>query len=125
MKLGNSGEPISMTSEGDLYLDKASSLKYLNLNYCDVHVLTFEEILDSCHSLEKLSIAGKFLTFKMIQSICYQNGPTLQTLNLSCCSGLDLESIHTITKNCARLKNVDLLATELSNDSINFLVNIL
>ena len=50
MKLGNSGEPISMTSEGDLWLDKASSLKYLDLNYSDVHVLTFEEILASCHS---------------------------------------------------------------------------
>ena len=45
MKLGNSGEPISMTSEGDLWLDK-----YLDLNYCDAHVLTFEEILASCHS---------------------------------------------------------------------------
>ena len=123
MKLGNSGEPISMTSEGDLRLDKASSLKYLNLNYCDAHVLTFEEILASCHSLEKLSIAGKFLTFKMIQSICYQNGPTLQILNLSCCSGLDLEAIQNITKNCAGLKNVDLIATGLSKDSINLLVN--
>ena len=127
MKLGNSGEPISMTSEGDLWLDK-----YLDLNYCDAHVLTFEEILASCHSLEKLSMASKlskqvwkrkFITSKMIQSICYQNGPTLQTLNLSCCIGLDLESIQNITKHCAGLKNVDLLATRLSEDSINFLVN--
>ena len=123
MKLGNSGEPISMTSEGDLCLDKASSLKYLDLNCCQARVLTFEEILASCHSLEKLSMARKFITSKMIRSICYQNGPTLQTLNLSCCSGLDLESIQDITKNCAGLKNVDLLATGLSKDSINFLVN--
>ena len=123
MKLGNSGQPTSMSSEGDLCLDKASSLKYLDLNYCKAHVLTFEEILASCHSLEKFSMAKTFITSKMIRSICYQNGQTLQTLNLNCCSGLDLESIQNITKNCAGLNNVDLIATRLSKDSINFLVN--
>ena len=130
MKLGNPGEPISMTSEGDLCIDKPSRLRYLDLQYCDAHVLTFEAILASCHSLQKLSMASKpykkkqkNITSKMMQSICYQNGSTLQSLNLSCCHGLDLESIQNITKNCVGLKNLDLLATRLSKDSINFLVN--
>ena len=144
MKLGTAGRPISMTSEGDFCLDKASNLKYLDLKYCDAHVLTFEEILGSCHSLQKLSMASneekkmnffspmenffstgekKFITSKMITSICYQNGHTLQTLDLSFCSGLDLESIQKITKNCVGLKTVDLVATGLSKDSITFLVN--
>ena len=134
MKLGTAGRPISMTSEGDFCLDKASNLKYLDLKYCDAHVLTFEEILGSCHSLQKLSMASnlekkfsigekKFITSKMITSICYQNGHTLQTLDLSFCSGLDLESIQKITKNCVGLKTIDLGATRLSKDSITFLVN--
>ena len=59
----------------------------------------------------------------MITNICYQNGHTLQTLDLSFCSGLDLESIQKITKNCVGLKTVDLVATGLSKDSITFLVN--
>ena len=127
MKLGTPGEPISMTSEGDLSLDQASCLKYLDLTFCEAHSLIFEEILASCHSLQKLSLAStldiQLITSKMIDSICYQNGRTLQTLNLSACKGLDLESIQKITKNCAGLKNVELFNAELSKDSINFLVN--
>ena len=130
MVLGNGCQYLSlyyMKIEGNLILDKASSLRYLDLEYCKAHSLTFEEILASCHSLQKLSMAStnrerKWITSKMIGSICYQNGLTLQTLNLSSCSGLDLESIRKITENCVGLKNVDLSATGLSNDSINFLV---
>ena len=129
MKLGTSegrAKPISMTSDSDLCLDKESSLRYLDLKYCEAQVKTFEEILASCYSLEKLSMASlwprKFLTSNMIRSICYQNGRTLQTLNLCACSELDLESIQMITINCVNLKNVDLSETRLSKDSINFLV---
>ena len=88
MKVGTPGELISKTSEGHLILKKAFSLKYLDLKYCGAHVLTFEEILASCHSLQKLSMASmsiwerKSITTKMIRSICYQNGRTIQTLDL-------------------------------------------
>ena len=132
VKLG----PIFMGSEGDLRLDKSSSLIYLDLKYCEANVEIFEEILASCHSLQKLSMASKGQTFSttvfgqtnyrltsnMIRSIWYQNGHTIQTLNLRGCSGLDLESIQKITKNCVELKNIDFASTELSKDSINFLV---
>ena len=80
MKVGTPGEPISKTSEGHLILEKASSLKYLDLKNCGAHVLTFEEILASSHSLQNLSMASrsvwerKLITAKMIRSICYQNG---------------------------------------------------
>ena len=104
VKVGTPGIPISMTSVENLCLDKTSSLKYLDLKYCDAHFLFFEEILASCHFLQKLSMdsirEGKWITPKMINSTCYQNGRTLQTLNLSACKGLDLESIQKITKNC-------------------------
>jgi hypothetical protein len=127
MKVGTPGIPISMTYMRNLCLDKKSSLKYLDLKYCDAHFLFFEEILASCHSLQKLSMAsireGKWITSKMIRSICYQNGRTLQTLNFGACCGLDLESIQNITKNCVGLKNVNLKSTGLSKESINFLVH--
>ena len=122
MKLG----PASMGSEGDLNLNGSSSLIYLDLENCEANVKTFEEILASCHSLQKLSMSSKgekmFLASNMIKSIWYQNGHSLQTLNLSYCDGLDLESIQKITKNCVKLKNIDLFATHLSKDSINSLV---
>ena len=127
MKVGTPGGPISKTSEGHLILDKASSLKYLDLKYCEAHVLTFEEILASCHSLEKLSMASirerKLITTKMIRSICYQNGSTLQTLDLSSSRGLNLESIQMITQNCVGLKNVNFYNIGLSKVSISYLVN--
>ena len=127
MKVGTPGGPISKISEGHLRLDKASSLKYLDLKYCEAHVLTFEEILASCHSLEKLSMASirerKLITTKMIRSICYQNGSTLQTLDLSSSCGLNLESIQKITQNCVGLKNINFYNIGLSKVSISYLVN--
>jgi hypothetical protein len=59
----------------------------------------------------------------MIESICYQNGRTLQTLNLSYCCYLDLVSIEKITNKCKNLKNVDFCGTHMSRDSIKLLVN--
>ena len=106
----------------DLCLEKPSSLRYLDLKDFRGKEKTFEEILASCYSLQKLAIYLKSLTPNMIRCIGYQNGHTLQTLNLSYCSELDLKSIQIITKHCVELKNVDLAATRLSKDSINCLV---
>ena len=122
-KVGTPSEPISMKSEEHLVLEKTSSLRYLDLKYCGAHILISEEILSSCHLLQKLSMASLIITSNIIRSICYQNGRTLHTLDLSFCSGLNIESIQKITKNCVGLKIVDLFATGLSIDSINFLVN--
>jgi hypothetical protein len=66
---------------------------------------------------------GKIIKSEMDKSICYQNGRTLQTLDLNFCSGLNLDSIQKITINCVGLKNLDLFGTGLSKDSINLLVN--
>ena len=62
---------------------------------------------------------------KMINSVCLQNGHTLQTLHLKFCKSLDLESIKSIAINCVELVEVNLACTHLSKDSINFLTNIL
>ena len=123
-------ETPCMISARRLRLGRASSsLRYLDLKYCDAGVLIFEEILSSCHLLQKLSMASihpcqeKYITSEMVESICYQNGRTLQTLDLSFCGGLYLDSIQKITINCVGLKNLDLFATGLSKESITLLVN--
>ena len=45
MKLGTPGEHISMTSDGDFRLDRASCLKYLDLTFCEAHFLIFEFLI--------------------------------------------------------------------------------
>jgi hypothetical protein len=69
-----------------------------------------EDLLASCHSLEKLAMANLpnkanlRISAKIINIICYQNGSTLKSLDLSSCKGLNLESIQTITNNCLELR---------------------
>ena len=79
---------------GKLNLNKASQLKCLiasNLiGYSDHH--TNHEVLDillnSCHTLEKLSLNSVTLNERMIASICIQNGKTLRVLRLNGCNRL-------------------------------------
>ena len=96
--------------KGDNFnLNQPSKLKYLNLTNCKSDLNVLEDLLASCHSLEKLAMAKlKPLNFKisakLINTICYQNGSTLESLDLSSCKGLNLESIQTITNNCLELR---------------------
>ena len=72
---------------------KSNELKYLDLSACDGNESFLEEILESCSSLEKLSMYNLKLSSKMISSICIQNGKTLKILDMEGCYGLDLEAI--------------------------------
>ena len=123
------GNPLELedVSKYKMCLEKVSKLRYLDLKNCIANKDCFEEILASCMSLQKLSMPSGFfsifLSQKMIESICYKNGRTLQTLNLSCCKGLNLDSIQKITNNCKILTNVDFCGTCLSEKSIKFLAN--
>ena len=67
----------------DLSLKKASKLKYLDLTGCNLGEKNLEEILLSCYSLKKLSLAFSQVTAYMMNKICMQNADTLQVLNLS------------------------------------------
>ena len=72
--------------EGSLNLrNKLNELKYLDLSACDGNESFLEELLESCSSLEKLSMYNLKLSFKMISSICTQNGKTLEILDLEGC----------------------------------------
>ena len=93
---------------GNLGLDKTSHLSYLDLDDCEASsVKVFEDLLASCYSLEKLSLAEITLSSKIVKNMCYQNGKTLQILNLCNCDGLNLESMKHIVKNCTELREVD------------------
>ena len=120
MKLGN-------VTKDKMCLKKVSKLKCLDLKCCMASKDCLEEILSSCYSLQKLTITSGFfyivLSPKMIESICYKNSRTLQKLNLSCCKGLNVDSIQKITDNCKNLINVDFSGTCLSKKSIKFLAH--
>ena len=122
MKLGN-------VTKDKMCLKKVSKLRYLDLKCCMASKDCLGEIITSCYSLQKLTITSGFFHIifsqKMIESICYQNGRTLQTLNLRFCKGLNLDSIQKITNNCRILTNVDFCGTCLSVKSIKYLANYL
>ena len=73
--------------EGTLNLPKASTLKYLNLSSFGLKNRdNSEKLLESCYSLQKLSLSRFQLSSKLINSTCLQNGKTLRILDLSECS---------------------------------------
>ena len=117
---------------GNLGLDKTSHLSYLNLDDCEASsVKVFEDLLASCYSLEKLSLAEITLTSKIVKNMCYQNGKTLQILNLCNCDGLNLESMKHIADNCTELREVDfssipstiICGSRIPQDALDYLAN--
>ena len=65
---------------GNLNSIKPSVLKYLDLSYCDTDQEVIEQILSSCHFLEKLSLHNIVLNSKIVDSIC-MNGQTLLVIS--------------------------------------------
>ena len=55
--------------------------------------------------------------------ICFKNGRALQSLYLHCCKGLTFQLIHNIATNCIELTELNLTHTQLSEDSVGFLVH--
>ena len=119
--------------DGNLGLDQASSLIYLKLqkpkkkpNLAKFSV-SEEELLLSCHSLQKLSMNSVTLPFDVITTIFNQNGKTLQILDLNGCKiagswELKLQPIQVIVRNCTNLKEVNFDSTILSDEAIEYLV---
>ena len=110
---------------------KRNKLVYLELKDCEVTEngdieVFLEAILDSCHSLQKLSLGRMSdnesfqLNMNIFYRICLQNGNSLKVLNLPNCKGIDVKSLKMILDYCKSLIEVDFAGTELSEDSINF-----
>ena len=133
--------------KGTLNLQKVSSLKYLNLDAIKCDTENSEKLLESCYSLEKLSLSEFYLSSKLIRFTSLQNGKTLRVLDLSYCtfyrkytrgigsnsllgqkfhyedtSKRELECIQQIVENCTELKELSLYETQLHTKSIDFLV---
>lgn len=115
---------------GSLSMKRPSQLKYLDLSFCTADEKSLEELLASCHCLQKLSLERVDLTPNMVNSICQQNGHSLKILNLTSCrivfndqyQSLNLESVEDIAKNCVELNEVSFADTKLSEPSIDCLV---
>ena len=128
--------------EGALNLAHASRLKYLNLSgfglncYCE----NSTRMLESCYSLQKLSLSKICLPLKLISIVSFQNGKTLKVLDLSKCifltvrrngtythnddsSKCELTCIQLIVENCTELEELSLNMTKLCERSVDFLVS--
>ena len=94
--------------------------------------VVLEAILDSCHSLKKLSFGTTSeklgvslpLNLSIFYRICLQNGKSLKTLYLPNCRGLNIKLLKMIVDNCKSLIEVDFsseFSKALSEESIDFL----
>ena len=126
--------------EDTLNMRKASKLKYLNLSGFGIkcnQLQNSEELLESCYSLEKLSLRKCHLSYKLIYSISFQNGKTLKVLDLSECTFCSNEEnctyphnrctctvpILQIVENCTELLELSLFKTKLDKKSVTILVS--
>ena len=128
---------------GKLNLNKASQLKCLvasNLiGYSDHHSNheVLDVLLNSCHTLEKLSLNSVTLNERMISSICLQNGKTLRILRLNGCNRLlglgflnilsqeelTLKHVKPIADYCTELRELDISHCLISEEAMDYLAN--
>ena len=122
--------------EGTLDLPKACKLKYLNISGFERerYKKNSEKMLESCYSLQKLSLSKFQLSSELISITSLQNGKTLKVLDLSKCTFLgshflegsrkcELDCIQQVVENCTELKELSLYETNLNEKSIDFLVS--
>ena len=111
---------------GTLTINQESQLEFLNSWNTNPRVLTV--LLASCHSLEQLHLRNVILNHEIISSICYQNGRTLKVLKLAHCNffsdnTMDDVWIRLIIDNCVELSVLDLIDTQVSEESIEYMAN--
>ena len=100
---------------GTLSLENESPFTDLDLSACSATSHILEELLRSCHYLQKLTLTQP-LNFDTLSAVTSQNGKTLQvlncrfglTVNVDCSAyNLSLPSIRPIIKNCTELKELN------------------
>ena len=125
--------------EGNLNLSKASRLQYLNLSGFGLNCNkeNSEKLLESCYSLQKLSLSKFPFSSKLINSISLQHGKTLKVLDLSGCTFSRTDNnlsylhfhrqytahIQQIAENCTGLKELSLSRIKLPEKAIDILVS--
>ena len=93
-------------------------VKYLDVSSCIADEGVLEKLINSCQSLQKISLCHMELNPNAMKSLSHQ---TLQTLDLSCFRGLNLELITNILS-CHTLTEVSFHWTNLSNNLVQYLV---
>ena len=107
---------------GDLKLSKKDyNVKYLNLRCCDAGPGVLEKLINSCQSLQKLSLCHMELNSNAMKSFSHQK---LQTLDLSAFRGLNLELMTNILS-CRSLTEISFRCIVLPEDDSNNLVQYL
>ena len=81
------------------------------------------ELIASCHSLEKFSMRNLMIFSKLVHNLSHQNGKTLQVLSLYGCKGFSMESIQLIVDNCLKLKEINFSHTDLKSDELDYLAS--
>ena len=110
------------TLEGTLNLPKASCLMYLNLSGFTCDQGSSKKLLESCHSLQKLSLSKFHLSAELICIISLQYGQTLKVLDLSKCD-ICKNAIKQIVNNCTELTELSLHSASLREASVDILVS--
>ena len=109
----------------------SSQLKCLDLSFCQSSHQVFDDLLSSCHSLEKLSLASQcriMLNKDLVKTMCHQFGASLKVLNVSNCYRpnmeiMDLEMIQLLIDSFSQLKEVNFGNTYLSEESLDYVCN--
>ena len=103
--------------------ENGEKLKFLTLDGAKSKTKMLDKLLDSCHSLEDLNLECFSFSSKRIKSLCFKNHLTLQKVDFSSCYGLNLESVKLIVDNCVEIKDLRLTDSQLSKNSLHYLVN--
>ena len=115
--------------DGDSLKCNASQLKYLDLSLRGSSHQVFDDLLSSCHSLEKLALDTQgHLHNDLVKTMCRQFGATLQVLDLSNCNvknmeTMSLEIIQLMIDSFSQLKEVNFRNTDLSEQSLDYVSN--
>ena len=109
---------------GNLRLENQSQLTNLDLSGCSARSHVFEELLQSCHYLEKLTFTQQ-LDFNTLSLLTSQNGKSLSLLNCwwefqpRSAKNIDLKSLQSIIENCTELKELNFWNGVANSDGEN------
>jgi len=117
--------------DGESLKCNPSQLKCLDLSFCRGSLQVFDDLLSSCHSLEKLALTSQCHILQnkdLVKTMCHQFGTSLQVLDVSNCYRpnmeiIDLEMIQLLIGSFSQLKEVNFGNTYLSEESLDYVCN--
>ena len=117
--------------DGESLKCNSSQLKCLDLSFCRGSLQVFDDLLSSCHSLEKLALTSQCHILQnkdLVKTMCHQFGTSLQVLDVSNCYRpnmeiIDLEMIQLLIGSFSQLKEVNFGNTYLSEESLDYVCN--